>query len=275
MANETQALTKKGKERLIDYLDKHKAAIQAVVPAKLDDQRIVFALENAIRRNYQIAGCTTMSVFNCLATCYRDGLEIAPQEAYLVPFRQGKQNVCTLVYDYRGLIKLAFKAGVIRYMRPFLVREGDSYQWEGNGGLVHIPRPPANTENLTEDIVFGYCRTRLSSGDDLPIDPVWMADLDKVRRQATARLQREDGPWFKWTERMFLKTIVKREFHSVPRREPQLIQAVETDNAYETGQPIPRVIDVEDFDEIVDPEYDDTAAAKQDDGDDMPQRKAK
>lgn len=257
-AKNSNALTLKGKDRLVDYLSKHREAIQAVMPQQMDERRIVMALENAIRRNYQIAGCTTLSVFNALATCYRDGLEIAPNEAYLVPFRQGNQNICTLVYDYRGLIKIAYKAGVIQYMRPFLVRENDAYEFDGGGGIVHQPRAPESKKAIVDDVIFGYCRTRLSSGADLPIDPVWRVELDKIFENATARLKREDGPWYAWKERMWLKSVVKREFHSIPRDDRALTGAIETDNAFETGDPLPRVIDVEmdsHGEDPIDPEY--------------------
>jgi len=270
------ALTLKGKARLVHYLDKNYQAIVAVMEKPCEKQRIKMALENAIRRNYQIAGCTTMSVFNALATCYRDGLEIGPNEAYLVPFKSSGKNICTLIYDYKGLITIAYQDGVLSYTEPFLVYEGEEYSFR-NGIADHDPKAPPNPADLTDGVIAGYCRTRLASGVIWPVKPVWAVELIKIKEMATAKLKRQDGPWFSWGERMYMKSIVKRQFHTIPRNHRRITGAIEVDNAFERGEPTAQVVDVEfnpEDDKPLDPEYV-SPEYQEIENDDLPKRKPK
>jgi phage RecT family recombinase len=266
MAGKDTAVVLKGKARLLDIVQRHESSIVEVMDRPLPMTRIVRDIENAIRENFKIAGCTSLSVLNSVVRAYRDGLSIAPQQAYLVPYGP----ICQLVYDYRGLIQIARQNGVLEYMVPFLGREGEEYSVSENGRLSHQPGPPSNPDDLIDGVTFAYCRTRLTSGTIMPEVLVWRAELDKVRKMATAKKKRDDGPWDIWTEEMFRKTAVRRTMKFVPQH-PRVVEAREMDTITDSDQfhPQPPILEVDvESDEPLDPN-----AEPPEDGDEDPQRK--
>src|ERR1700683_2845734 len=96
-------------------IKKHKDIIETVAKGVLDEARVMRLIRAAILRDPNILQCTPISVLNAILHVTYLGLEVAPEQAYLVAFRNRKDGgkmVCTPLIDYRGKIRVAANSGI-------------------------------------------------------------------------------------------------------------------------------------------------------------------
>jgi recombination protein RecT len=284
-SSEDKAIAKRGASAIMELLQVYQERVVAVMAQKMPFARVEAAVQNAIHRNYQIAGCKRFSVFNAVVHCYAMGLEIRPNEAYLVPYK----GECQLIIDYRGKIMLATRAGVIQYIDPVLVRDHDQFSFDRSRDRIisHVPFigqtedgriARLKSEKDQGEVVGGYCETLLAVGTFLPPRFTAWWELDKIHK--SSKVQSEKGPWTQWRDQMELKSLVHREYKRLPTRSVEMnLSDIVDQSTTVSGEKLGPIIDVtaEDIDDGDEPldEAVESEGDGEDEDDDMPQRRAK
>jgi len=195
------------KQRIQTLLQENKKEIAAALPKHLNIDRMLTIAQTAATSVPALLECYTPSLFGAMIKCTQLGLEPnnAMGQAYLVPFRNRKQNRkdVQLIIGYKGLIDLARRSGHVVSINAQAVREGDKFEWEFglNEKLVHVPG-----DNRGE-ITHFYAYAKLVGGGH-QFDVQTRADIDKLMQSTQSK--GEYGPWADYYEQMGRKSMIRR-----------------------------------------------------------------
>ena len=194
---ERACLVRDGLQRRIDALEEVLPKAQKGQAARLVKRATMYFNETA-----QLATCPPDAFISCVLRAAEMGLAIDGKLCYVVRYKDKWQ----VQPDYKGLIAVARRSGILADCWADVVCENDEYEAWRKGSESHL-----------------YHRKPLNGGRGDPIgayaifvrpDGSWrfeeMSIEDLIRIQAMAPNQRDDGPWKKHTNEMRKKTVVKR-----------------------------------------------------------------
>jgi phage RecT family recombinase len=174
--------------------------LRSLLPVQYQPQAERFVKRAIVHfmRKRELAGVSASSFINCVMQAGELGLAIDGRLAHAVPFKNGNALEATLMLDYKGVIVIARRAGLIKDAWARLVYQaevdaGDFELWEDDQG-AHIRHKisllPAATRG---EIVGAYARVVFPSGSSRF---EWMSQeqLDQVRAMSAA-YQNKKGPW--------------------------------------------------------------------------------
>lgn len=136
-----------GKRKLIEQ---YMPEFSKVLPAFLKSDRFGRVAKTAMILNPAIAGTTDESFIQCLLQLASFGLECDGRHAHLIPFKQK----CTLVVDYKGLIAMAYRSGLVKSIVGEVVYENDEFV--ENLGRVQVFRPLRTGDRGEPILVFTH-----------------------------------------------------------------------------------------------------------------------
>ena len=147
--------------------DGFRSMIAKALPKHLTPDRFLRVALTAMMRTPKLAQCTQDSVTQCLLQCSQLGIEPDGRRAHLIPFEDRKNNrtTCTLIIDYKGLVELAMRSGLVSYLHADVIREGDLFSYSLGEIREHVPwylrRDAAKPAEAGQDIaVYAYARMR-------------------------------------------------------------------------------------------------------------------
>lgn len=156
--------------------------------------------------------------------------------AYLVP----RDNQICLDISYKGLVKLATDSGAIKWAKAELVKENDSFEFNG---IASEPTHKMNPFGDRGEVVGVYCVAKTADGDFLT-DTMSMDDIKEV--QATSKAK--NGPWQSFFGEMAKKTIIKRAQKQWPKgNDNRLENAIQHLNEHEGLEPSGEEVNPNDF----------------------------
>ena len=100
-------------------------AIHQALPDHIKPEHIVRIATTAMEKNPKIKTCTTASIINCLMDCATLGLEPDGRRAHLIPYK----TECKLILDYKGLVELVFRTGLVSKIQADVVCENDQFSY--------------------------------------------------------------------------------------------------------------------------------------------------
>ena len=160
-----------------------------------------------LNKNATLQQCTPQSIQESITNVAAIGLSLNPAYgyAYLVPdgIKSGQQwiKVCQLRVSFKGLVKIAVDSGAIKFVRAEIVRENDSFTYNGPmAAPVHQMNPFGDRGK----VVGVYCIAKTPDNEYLT-DVMSVDEINKIRAAA-----KQDGVWSKWFEEMAKKAIIKR-----------------------------------------------------------------
>lgn len=208
------------------YLQQRQKAFSDLLPKHMTAERMVKGLLATARRNPRVLECTQESVLNCMIICSSLGLEPGrPQGGmHLVPFKNKGRYELTPIPDYRGLIDLAYRSGMVDRIEARDVRSADTFDM-AYGTDSHITHKPAVGKDRGNLIgVYAVCHIK---GADQSVF-VWLSlqechqFRDKSRGyQYAIQNGRTDTPWLTDETAMCLKTAVRRLATWIPQAAEQ------------------------------------------------------
>jgi len=219
------------KQRIATLLQENKKEIMAALPKHINIERMLVIAQTAATSVPQLLECYTPSLFGAMIKCTQLGLEPnnALGQAYLVPFRNNKQNRTDvqLIIGYRGLIDLARRSGNVISINSQAVREGDEFEYEFGleERLAHRPG------KVRGEITYFYAYAKLTGGGHY-FDVRTREDMDALMR--TTYKQGNSGPWKDHYERMGMKSMVRRIAAYLPTS-INLSEAAQLDSRAEAG----------------------------------------
>jgi recombination protein RecT len=223
---------------LKQFLESKRASFEELLPTKKQADRFMRILIALPIMNPQIAGCTFESILKSAILCARDGLEPDGRHAALVPFTVGGALTATYMPMVHGIIRKAFETGEFKTVAARAVFENDdfTYQYDFDTSFRHVP---SEGERGKLKGVYAYY-VLLKGGRDF----IYMSakDCEEHGKRFSKSYQKDDSPWKKFAEEMYLKTVIKKVLHFSPTTIDM------PDEEYEEGMrnvtPSPRVLDV-------------------------------
>lgn len=115
--------------------------VARALPRHLTPDRFLRVALTALLRTPKLATCEAASVTQCLLQCSQLGLEPDGRRAHLIPFEDRKNNrtICTLIIDYKGLVELAMRSGLVSTIHADVVRDGDIFAFNLGEISAHVP----------------------------------------------------------------------------------------------------------------------------------------
>jgi phage RecT family recombinase len=230
---------------VLAMLRKHQKAIADLAIAALGDEKKQFQLINlAFTRTPRLVECSALSVFNAVIYITHLGLEIAPEQAYIIPFHNSRTSKleAAAVIDYRGLIRLAANAEIV-FEDPEIIYAGDKFQrWTDEQGK-HFRHDPQDAMTDRGPAIGVYTVSRWH--DIAKIHFMSKVEIEPIK---SAALARGSVPWKENELAMWRKTVIRRAFKTLPRptNEQQaklLSKAQELDDAAEMSETIEPMIE--------------------------------
>ena len=186
--------------------DAFKAQIANALPKHLSPERFIRVALTALTRTPALADCTQASLFQCLLDLSAMGLEPDGRRAHLIPFRDHRNNTttCTLVVDYKGIVELALRSGVIANIHADSICENDTFDYdrgEIKSHRIDFRRPRGEAYAY-------YCLVRFKDGTE-KAEVMTIADIDGIRKRSKSG-NSTSSPWSTDYSEMAKKTVFKR-----------------------------------------------------------------
>lgn len=209
-------------------LERAKDRIEAVLPESVRAEKVIQVVTTLVARTPELQQCHPTSIVLAAIEGCELGLSFSKSagEAYLVPFKGN----ATFIPGYRGLIKLAMRSGLAKYVRGEVVREGDefSYGFHPRLRFDHVPLPGGEGRPVTH----AYAHAVLTTDEDL-VAVLTAEEVEAVRQRSRAG---NSGPWrTDWCE-MAKKTAIRRLAKLLPGSDA-LDRALEADDRQYEGGP--------------------------------------
>jgi len=175
-------------------------------------------------RNAKLQECTPDSFVRCVLEAAELGLAIDGRLAHAVPFNNKVKDAdgverwrleCQFIPDYKGLIAVARRSGILRDLYGDVVCQNDYFQASREGGhdvLIHkrdLKRPRG-------DVYAAYAIAKLPDGS-WRYEVMDLEELHQVRARSKSytRTDRDgnakaSGPWVTDPKEMYRKTVVRR-----------------------------------------------------------------
>ena len=257
--------------------------VARALPKHLTPDRFLRVALTALLRTPKLAACDAASVTQCLLQCSQLGLEPDGRRAHLIPFEDRKNNrtVCTLIIDYKGLVELAMRSGLVSTIHADVVRDGDVFEFNLGEISAHVPHFLRRDDEKPEAagaVYAVYALARMKDGATgcavMSRDEVLSIRDNSQGWGAFKKGYAKQSPWDPANpvseQEMFKKTALRR-LTKLLTLSPEFRDAVEADDEPAPVDVTPKVATPifrsksERHDAIMTP-----AAAPQDDGDVAP-----
>lgn len=186
------------------------------LPKHITPDRMMRVALTAINKNPKLAECTRESMFSALMTCSELGLEPDGRRAHLIPYK----DRATLILDYKGLIELAKRSGMVRVFRAELICDNDKFSYR-NGKVDHeidFRKPRGNVY-----AVYSYVLDNEGNED---YEVMTRDEVEGIRRRSRSG---DSGPWVTDWNEMAKKTVIRRHSKRLTLS-PEFQKAIEKDD---------------------------------------------
>lgn len=210
-----------------------------ICPNHLTPEQIIQVAMTCFYRTPGLLECESTSLKVAAIQAASLGLDLSPAagEAYLIPRYNGNIRAKEAQFQpgYRGLMKLARRAGGLRYIQAELVHKDDQFEcWrDPDWRLIHKPSFGSKTQ-----VTHVYAVAKLETGE-LQLTVMCHDEIEAIRNRSQSP---HSGPWKDHWGEMAKKTAVKRLCKTLPFNADsaavtQLNAAIEADNREYEGEP--------------------------------------
>lgn len=223
-------------------LDRAKSQIALALPKHMTPERMTRVALTALSRQPLLLECTPESFVLAMLSASAMGLEPDGRLGHLIPYRNRKnQNRYEAQFqaDYKGLVDIAYRSGLVRLVSCGAVREGDTFEYtEGTGGFVKHRRDLRASDEQRGELYAAWAQAELPGGAQ-PFVVLSKADVMRRRRSSQAG-DSEYSPWNTHPDSMWKKSAVKELCKFIPSS-PELNHAIIADDAAEMGERPPAI----------------------------------
>lgn len=187
-----------------------KEQLQVALPKHLNPDHFVRMVLTQTMKTPDLLKCTQESLFKCILDAAAAGLEIDGRRAHLIPFKNNQKRIveATLIYDYKGLVELCFRSGLVSNVHADVVCENDVFDYDTGKIVQH----KIDFRKPRGDVYAVYCLIRLKDGTE-KAEVLGKAEVDAVRRRSKAS---GAGPWVTDYNEMAKKTAARRCLKWIP-----------------------------------------------------------
>lgn len=205
-------------------------AVAKALPKHLTPDRFIRVAITAITRTPKLAQCDQASFFGALLTLSQFGLEPDGRRAHLIPFENRKRGVteCQLIIDWKGLVELAMRSGLVSNLHADVVREGDDFGYSAGRITKHVPhfiRVDTGKPTAAGSIIAAYATAEFKDGSSKS-ELLSIVEIDGIRARSRAG---QSGPWVTDYPEMAKKTAFRRLSKWLPLS-PEFRDAIDKDD---------------------------------------------
>lgn len=207
-----------------------KNEIARALPKHCNGERMARAALTALTRTPGLADCDQASFMQCLLNLSQWGLEPNGRDAHLIPFVNRRRGVteCQLIIDYKGLVQLCYRSGLVESIHADVVYEGDDFYYSMGQVRRHEPhwlRTDADKPASQGAMIAAYAVVKLKGGA-VKCEVMPKGDVDKIRSRSKAGTA---GPWVTDYAEMAKKTVFRRCSKWLPIS-AEIVEAFERDH---------------------------------------------
>lgn len=225
-----QVVKASGRETVLGCINNpvFKAELQKAARTNIKAETLLRIILTQVRRNPKLELCNPQSFMAAVLTGTQLGLEFG-REAHLVPFKEEVQ----LIPDYKGLIQLMYRSGLVECIIPENVFSNEIYRYRP-AHHVPIEHQPV-TPSKRGDHIASYAIAWIKGGSRPIAAWMWAEDIVATMNRSAAVKFGGQTPWKTDFFEMAKKTVVKRLSKILPAS-AEFAQAVSLDNQAETGE---------------------------------------
>lgn len=201
---ETKAVARPDTLRTLIEGDEFRRQIEKALPKHLTPDRFIRVAVTALTRTPKLRECTQVSLFKSLLTCSELGIEPDGRRAHLIPFnnRQAGAVECQLIVDYKGLVELAMRSGMVANIHADVVCENDAFVYD----LGEVKQHSIDFRKPRGDVYAAYAICTFKDGTK-KAEVLSRDEIEAVRKRSRAG---QSGPWVTDWNEMAKKTAFRR-----------------------------------------------------------------
>jgi len=175
------------------------------LPKHLTPERFTRIAITALTRTPKLQECTPESFMRCLLDLSAMGLEPDGRRAHLIPY--GKE--CTLVVDYKGIVELVIRSGMVSRIHADKVCENDEFEYD----CGDVKRHAINFKKPRGDAYAYYALVKFKDGTEKS-EVMAMDEIEAIRNRSqgykSAIQYGKTHPWLTDFDEMAKKTVFRR-----------------------------------------------------------------
>ena len=216
-------------------LERMRPQMELALPKHLTGERMARVALTACIQNSDLLECTQASLAGAFMVCSQLGLEpVGAGGAWLVPFRNKGILTVTVIPDYRGLLDLIRRSGLISSFQARVVYEGDHFlrEYGLQEKLEHRPTDTPKVDEHGHPIPSAfYFIAKMKDGG---VQWNAMTRLEVERHRDRFSRAAKTGPWVTDFGPMGLKTVIRQGSKLLPQSAEYRL-AVDLDEKAELG----------------------------------------
>lgn len=197
------------KPTMAQQIERMKPEIARVLPKHMDADRIARIALTLIRKNPDLADCTTESFLGALMTCSQLGFEPGSptQEAYIIP-RKGQAE---FQLGYQGMVTLFYQHPMAASLKVETVYERDFFEHEEglSESLVHRPHRDGPRGNA---VAYYSVATLVNGAKTFKV--MYPAEIEARRQKSSGS---NSPAWRNHYDEMAKKTVLRNHFKALPK----------------------------------------------------------
>jgi recombination protein RecT len=195
---ETNSITKVTNVKQLAVSDKFKEQIGEALPGSITLKRFMRCLYTSLQKTPKLMNCSPDSVRAAAITCAQMGVEPNGRDAHLIPYG----NACTLIVDYKGLVRLALQSGEISNIHSDVVCDNDTFKY--NKGRIESHE--IDYRKPRGNVYAVYALANFKDGTE-KAEVMHLDEVESIRKRSRAS---GSGPWQTDYNEMAKKTALRR-----------------------------------------------------------------
>lgn len=187
-------------------------------------------------KNKDVFKCDRLSIIDSLLKCSQ--FELIPNgtgQCCLLPYKNGDVSNLQFQPEYKGIIEIAYRTGIVKSINSSTVYENDAFDFdEGSNPFVKHKK----TLGERGQLIGVYVVINLQDSQIIQVMAKKEIDsvMNKTKQVITAKKYNngkdEKSIWFNYYDEQAKKTVIKRALKLAPKSE-QLNQLIQLDNSLE------------------------------------------
>lgn len=206
----TQTAVAEKKKDIRSFLQRPEVAQQVALalPGHMKADRMIRVMLTTLTSTPKLLACSQESLLSCLMRCSQYGLEPDGRHAHLIPFKE----TCTLIFDYKGLVRLVRNTGEVQHIHCDVVRENDEFDFCYGSGARLVHRPCFGKDRGAVKMAYAFVRGK--DGEE-SFEIMSIGEVDAIMEnsqgyQAFKRGDTKSNPWDTNPDEMAKKTAFRR-----------------------------------------------------------------
>jgi len=175
------------------------------LPKHLTADRFTRIAITALTRTPKLQECTPESFMRCLLDLSAMGLEPDGRRAHLIPYK----NECTLVVDYKGIVELVMRSGMVSRIHADKVCDNDAFEYDCGDVKLH----KIDFRKPRGEAYAYYALVKFKDGTEKS-EVMSLSEIEAIRNRSqgykSAIQYNKSHPWLTDFDEMAKKTVFRR-----------------------------------------------------------------